>query len=59
MSLTIHQDVHDESVSLILELNMAEEKLQKLRLENKELIDRWMARVGQEADAMNTTSKFS
>ena len=53
------QDVHDETVSLTLELNMAEERSQKLRSENKELVDRWMARMGQEADAMNVQSKFS
>ena len=38
---------------------MAEEHSQKLRRENKELVDRWMARMGQEADAMNDGSKFS
>lgn len=53
------QDLHDETVSLTLQLNMAEEHSQKLRRENKDLIDRWMARMGQEADAMNDESKFS
>ena len=53
------QDVHDETVSLTLQLNMAEETSQKLKRENKELVDRWMARMGQEADAMNDKSKFS
>ncbi|KAF6231816.1 hypothetical protein HO173_009899 [Letharia columbiana] len=53
------EDVHDETVSLTLQLNMAEEHSQKLRHENKELVDRWMARMGQEADAMNDGSKFS
>jgi len=38
---------------------MAEEQSQKLQRENKELVDRWMARMGQEADAMNVSSKFS
>lgn len=38
---------------------MAEDKAQKLRRENKELVDRWMARMGQEADAMNDKSKYS
>lgn len=46
-------------VSLTLQLNMAEEQSRKLRQENKELVDRWMARMGQEADAMNDKSKFS
>lgn len=53
------EDLHDETVSLTLQLNMAEEHSQKLRRENKDLIDRWMARMGQEADAMNDESKFS
>ena len=53
------QDVHDETVSLTLQLNMADEQAQKLQRENKELVDRWMARMGQEADAMNDKSKFS
>ena len=51
--------MHDETVSLTLQLNMAEEHSQKLRRENKDLVDRWMARMGQEADAMNDESKFS
>ncbi|KAM0800175.1 autophagy-related protein 16 [Usnea florida] len=53
------EDIHDETVSLTLQLNMAEETSQKLKRENKELVDRWMARMGQEADAMNDESKFS
>lgn len=38
---------------------MADEKSNKLQRENQELVDRWMARMGQEADAMNNASKFS
>ena len=57
--LMVPQDVHDETVSLTLQLNMAEEQSQKLQQENKDLVDRWMARMGQEADAMNKESKFS
>lgn len=38
---------------------MAEEQSRKLEQENKELIDRWMARMGEEADAMNNASRFS
>ncbi|KAL6721575.1 autophagy protein 16, interacts with Atg12p-Atg5p [Lecanora helva] len=53
------EDVHDETVSLTLQLNMAEERSQKLQQENKDLVDRWMARVGEEADAMNKESKYS
>lgn len=53
------QDVHDENLSLTLQLNMAEDQSQKLRQENKELVDRWMKRMGQEAEALNITSKYS
>lgn len=40
-------------ISLNLQLNLAEQKAEKLAADNQELIDRWMARKGQEADAMN------
>ena len=53
------QNVHNETVALTLQLNMAEAQSQTLKAENKELVDRWMARMGQEAEAMNIASKFS
>ena len=59
LDLLCLQDVHDETVSLTLQLNMADERSQKLEKENKELVDRWMTRMAQEADAMNDKSKFS
>jgi len=34
---------------------MSERKNRDLKTENKELIDRWMARMGQEAEEMNRT----
>lgn len=46
-------------MSLTLQLNMAEDKCRKLERENKELVDRWMARMGEEADALNKASRFS
>ena len=52
------EDVQDEVVTLNLQLNMAEEQAKMLRKENEELVDRWMARMGKEADAMNDESKF-
>jgi hypothetical protein len=52
------QQVQDENMSLDLQLNMAEQQTARLKRENKDLIDRWMARMGQEADAMNEASKF-
>jgi len=51
--------VQDELASLNLQLNMSEEKSARLQKENQELIDRWMARMGREAEAMNNASKFS
>ncbi|KAL8923222.1 MAG: hypothetical protein Q9172_003241 [Xanthocarpia lactea] len=53
------EDVHDETVSLTLQLNMAEDRVQKLKKENQDLVDRWMARMGDEANAMNEASKFT
>lgn len=52
------QSVQDELASLNLQLNMAEDRSSRLQRENQELVDRWMARVGKEADAMNEASKF-
>ncbi|KAK9551351.1 autophagy protein 16, interacts with Atg12p-Atg5p [Aspergillus fumigatus] len=53
------EDFQDELASLNLQLNMAEERSSRLQRENRELIDRWMARIGREAEAMNDASKFS
>ncbi|KAL8951871.1 MAG: hypothetical protein Q9222_002177 [Ikaeria aurantiellina] len=55
----VPQAVHDETVSLTLQLNMAENQSEKLKKENEDLVQRWMARMGQEADAMNAASKFT
>ncbi|PYI27040.1 autophagy protein 16 [Aspergillus indologenus CBS 114.80] len=53
------QDFQDEMASLNLQLNMAEERSARFQQENQDLVDRWMAKVGQEADAMNANSRFS
>ncbi|KAL5341548.1 putative autophagy protein Apg16 [Aspergillus crustosus] len=53
------EDFQDELATLNLQLNMAEEKTGRLKKENQELVDRWMARMGREADAMNDASKYS
>jgi hypothetical protein len=53
------KDVHDEVISLNLQLNMSEQRVNDLRAENKELIDRWMAYKGQEAEEMNKTLQDS
>ncbi|KAJ5783010.1 Autophagy-related protein 16 [Penicillium paradoxum] len=52
-------DFQDEMATLNLQLNMAEERSSRLQKENQDLVDRWMARMGQEAEAMNEASKFS
>jgi flagellar motor protein MotB len=46
-------DLHDEVISFNLQLNMSEQKVKQLKAENKELIDRWMASKGREAEEMN------
>ncbi|KAJ5340753.1 Autophagy-related protein 16 [Penicillium brevicompactum] len=53
------EDFQDEMATLNLQLNMAEERSTRLRKENQDLVDRWMARMGQEAEAMNDASKYS
>lgn len=52
------QEVQDENMSLNLQLNVAEQQSAKLKRENKDLVDRWMARMGREADAMNDKLEF-
>jgi hypothetical protein len=49
------QNVQDEVISLNLQLNMSEQNAKRLKVENKDLIDRWMARKRREADEMNET----
>lgn len=53
------EETQDEMVSLNLQLNMAEERTGKLERENKELVERWMVRMGREAEEMNQRSKWS
>ena len=57
--LSASQNVHDENLSLTLQLNVAEEHSKNLQIENKDLVDRWMTRMGKEAEDMNRASKFS
>lgn len=59
VSLTPLQDFQDELASLNLQLNMAEERSSRLQKENQDLVDRWMDRMGKEAEALNDASKFS
>lgn len=52
-------NVQDENATLNLELNQAEQEVKRVKQENKDLIDRWVARMGKEAEKMNEESKFS
>lgn len=53
------ENVQDENATLNLELNQAEQEVKKVKKENKDLVERWVARMGKEADKMNEESKFS
>ncbi|KAL9106585.1 MAG: hypothetical protein Q9227_008431 [Pyrenula ochraceoflavens] len=53
------EDMQDEVATLNLQLNVADEKSDKLRKENQDLVDRWMESKRQEADKMNEGSKYS
>lgn len=44
-------------ITLNLQVSMAEKERDKVKKENKELVDRWMKRMGQEADAMNLANE--
>ncbi|KAM0278189.1 hypothetical protein ACHAQH_005302 [Verticillium albo-atrum] len=51
------EDVQDEMITLNLQVAMAEKERDKVKRENKDLIDRWMKRMAQEADAMNLANE--
>lgn len=46
-------DVQDELAVLNMQLDMVERKRAEQEAENKQLVERFMKRVGQEAEAMN------
>ncbi|KAK3625769.1 autophagy protein 16, interacts with Atg12p-Atg5p [Elasticomyces elasticus] len=52
------EQAHDEMVALGLQLSMAEQRSEKLTRENKELVDRWMKRMGEEAEKVNRDSRW-
>jgi hypothetical protein len=45
-------------VALGLQLNLAEQRSEKLETENKELVERWMKRMGEEAEKVNRDSRW-
>lgn len=51
------QQVQDEMITLNLQMSVAETERDKVKVENKELVDRWMKRMAQEADAMNIANE--
>ncbi|KAI8666575.1 hypothetical protein NCS57_00882900 [Fusarium keratoplasticum] len=51
------EQVQDEMIALNLQMSMAEKERDKVKKENKELVDRWMKRIAQEADAMNLANE--
>ena len=52
------EQAQDEMVALGLQMNMAEQRAEKLREENVELVERWMKRMGEEADRVNRDSRW-
>ncbi|KAK7453047.1 autophagy protein 16 [Colletotrichum acutatum] len=51
------ENVQDEMIAMTLQMSMAEQERDKVKTENKELVDRWMKRMAQEADAMNLANE--
>ncbi len=44
-------------ITLNLQLTIAEQERDRVKKDNKELVDRWMLRMAQEADAMNRANE--
>ncbi|KAK4989128.1 autophagy protein 16, interacts with Atg12p-Atg5p [Elasticomyces elasticus] len=43
----------------LVEFNMAEQRAEKLKAENDQLVERWMRHKGEEAERMNEASKWT
>ncbi|KAK4504857.1 hypothetical protein PRZ48_002820 [Zasmidium cellare] len=52
------ENAQDEMVALQLQLNMAEQKREEVERENEMLVERWMRRVGEEAERVNRDSRW-
>ncbi|KAF2203248.1 autophagy protein 16 [Delitschia confertaspora ATCC 74209] len=52
------ENAHDEMVALNLQLNMAEENVERVKKDNDELTRRWMEKMEREAEEMNKRSKW-
>ncbi|QBZ59638.1 hypothetical protein PoMZ_04600 [Pyricularia oryzae] len=51
------ENVQDELIALTLQLNVMEQQKAKIQAENDQLVERWMKRMGQEAEAMNLANE--
>lgn len=51
------EQVQDDVLALEMQLNVAEQQKAKIAAENKQLIERWMRRVREEADNMNAANE--
>lgn len=49
--------MQDDNLTLNIQIDVTEQKAAKVAAENKELVDRWMKRMAQEADAMNLSNE--
>lgn len=52
------EQAQDEMVALELQFNLAEQRSEKLEMEYKELVERWMKRMGEEAEKVNRDSRW-
>jgi len=50
-------DVQDELAVLNLQLDVAERERARAKEETKQLVDRWMRKMGEEADEMNLANE--
>lgn len=46
-------------VALGLQLSVAEQKSERLERDNRELLERWMRRVGEEVERVNRDSEWT
>ncbi|KAK8041833.1 autophagy protein 16- interacts with Atg12p-Atg5p [Apiospora rasikravindrae] len=51
------KEVQDDNLTLNIQIDVTEQKAAKVAAENEELVDRWMKRMAQEADAMNLSNE--
>ncbi len=51
------QVLQDECTALQLELSRAEERIRDLENENRELVERWLRKMNEEADKLNQANQ--